>query len=290
MSLASFKYPQAIILRVSGKHAERYSNARLSNDLRQVTADQACEAACLTPQGRVLAYFVVLKIDADFLMYCTGGERDEVIRSFKQFIVADQLEVKDVSADYELLHVSEQGEFQHVPDKFLGVGTLDSGLLIKRPRIAASGFDLLLVAGKQVPDWITSHLISDEQFNYSRVLAGNLSYPEELDEDFMFAESELAHAISSKKGCYAGQEAIEMLAARGQPANRIIRIKSSTLVTFPKGSSIFLDSEKNQRIGSLLSNYNNSQTQTTVGFAKIRSKTAAFKVCYISDQQFELIE
>jgi folate-binding protein YgfZ len=211
----------AIILKVSGPHANRYLNARLTNDLRTPIAS-SIQAAILTPQGKCEGLFTCIRIDSDqVILVCDGGVREEVIAAFKRYIVADRLDVTEVSSEYELIHVYQMPAELNLQKEF-DSQVHEYGMIIARQRSANLGVDILKNKNTQIP-WCHLDEINSERAHYLRVLAKIPAYPQEL-RDRLFLEAPLNNCISSSKGCYTGQEVVERILSHGKSPKILLPI------------------------------------------------------------------
>jgi folate-binding Fe-S cluster repair protein YgfZ len=126
-----FQFPSPIVFAVSGKDSERYLNARLTNNIRTLEINKSCLAAQLSPQGKTEGLFRVYRDQSDhFLLYADGGDSAQILTAFKRYIVADRVEVEDLSNAYRLVH--------------LFAAVVDTKLSFAIQRTAVPGLDLLL--------------------------------------------------------------------------------------------------------------------------------------------------
>ncbi len=229
----------ATVLEVSGRDAQRYLNARLSNDIKKLAPGAGCLAAALTPQGRTQALFAVYRLDAErTLLQCDGGEREMVIAAFKKYLVADQVKVLDRSDELGVAHLS--GESPATLEQFLGTsisqeqgsmaplqlnsGHFVGGLLVRRLRFLQDGLDLIAArsALQQVTSSTTLELLPPSNQLVLRIQASIPAFPEELNEEALFSEAGYREAVAFNKGCYVGQEVVEKVDALGKTA-RVLR-------------------------------------------------------------------
>jgi folate-binding protein YgfZ len=199
-----YKIPSPVVLSVKGKDAERYLQARLTNDIRKLVEGSAMLAACLTPQGKTKALFRIYKVsNLEFLLIALGGDAAQILREFSCFIVADQVEVVDVSTVNPLFLVTPDVSLKtaslHFPDSYLG-------------------FNFLLGSLDSLSN-LTS--LTKKDFDSYRMKNSLPEFPEEVRVDSLFPEAEIALAISNTKGCYAGQEVVERVIALGKVPARL---------------------------------------------------------------------
>lgn len=215
----------ALIFKITGRHAERYLNARLSNNVKNLNLQQGQFAACITAQGRTQVYGAVLKVDDGYLYLVDGGDATEVKQHIRQFIVADQVDVEDLSSEYQVIHLLFKTEDSNLLKSTIPLPNLSAELKIDqnldfisstRKRSVQIGIDLICKnseACNKVLSELQNHSAKEfslSELAYLQIKAGVVTYPNEL-KDIFFPEAQLDAAISDNKGCYCGQEAVEMV-------------------------------------------------------------------------------
>jgi len=208
-----WKIPAPIVLRVTGPHAVRYANARLTNDIVKLEVGSGCLAAALTPQGKTEGFFSVFKVEPEtLLLFCDGGDHEKVTLAFKRYLVADKVEVIDESDDWVCFHATA------FPGRERSRQITSSAIAWPRKRWKEPGFDVyerkdtVAVSGSKSKE----KMLSDEEAKLARIQAGVPSFPENLNEERLFIEANLREAVSDTKGCYTGQEVVERIASRGK--------------------------------------------------------------------------
>lgn len=286
-------FSNPIIMSVSGLDSPRYLNARLSNDITLLAHEQSIQSAILTPQGKTEGFFTVIKSDESFYLYCTGGNLESVVAAFKRFIVADRVSV-EVLSDFELLHIDCPTAEDcaaaglPLPVAFLNCIQNKSMNIVRTNRIGATGVDVLYPRSIQTTvESILEHAqstpLSVESYELLRMTHGSLSFPQELNDGYLFAESELVHAVSFSKGCYVGQEALEMLAARGKLPARIVQFSVNNIAALTPGSPVFEDPACSKRIGQILSVQLDPGTDRFFGFARVKTAAASNPSAYLQE-------
>lgn len=257
-----FHFKNAIILQVSGKDSERYLHARLSNNIKALKIGQSFQAACLSSQGKTQAFFQVAKLaDAQYLLLCSGGDAQQVLAALKKFIVADRVEVLDLSNSHTAIHLISS-QLQNVNNLIICQMPID--------RIGQAGLDLIVknenfeLLKNQIS---LTNEIASEDFELSRIKFGAPSFDQELNEKYLFSECGLSQAISFNKGCYVGQEVVEKIDAYGK-APKILRkiCVAGKLEKTEKNPKISLNSEN---IGEILSFAYDPKDGKTYAFARI---------------------
>lgn len=247
--LRYFRIPAAVVLEATGPDSRRYLNARLTQDIKSLQAGCVVWAAALTPQGRTQGYFAVLCLEADrFLLVCDGGEPAALRDAVGQFIVADRVEVRDVSGDFSLAHlIGAQSDLPGsigslAPREFLRGPTSFAFFCQRTPEI---GIDILMRGSSPSSDWdellARAEVLSESSRQYLRIKAGIPAFPQELNSEHLFAESGLESAVSHTKGCYVGQEVIEKVASRGKLPRVLRKAAFDVLISIPAGAALNAD-------------------------------------------------
>lgn len=241
--MKAFLFPSPVILEVVGKDAERYLQARLTNDIRKLAENSSFLAACLTPQGKTEAVFEVFRVAADrFLLISLGGDSEEVVSALLRFKVADQLECKDLSTNYRLLFVDQTSSHLAVEALF----KISSNYF--RKDLMGEFYLCKEDSLQEVLDQVT--LMPATEFFARRVINDSPVFPDEILPDSLFMSAKLMQAISFDKGCYAGQEVVERVDALGKlPAQLQAYILDQEIISL-NGQSIV--NEQEQKVGQVI--------------------------------------
>ena len=280
-----FSLPDAVILEVKGPHAAKYLQARLTNDLRSLTQDQGMLAAALTPQGKTEGLFTILKQAEDaYLLYADGGDRNAVIQGLKRFLVAERVEVSDMSPRMTVLHYCDSSAPLNSPlaafpasnenDLPLLVRRVGEFILIRKVRGELPGWDILASSNSmaKVTAEFSAHggleLALPEQ-TLLRLRAGVPKFPEEINADLLFVSAGLGSAISYTKGCYTGQEVVAKIDALGK-SPRILKLLEADLSSPAAGQEV-ISSSDGKAIGKVLSCIFDSRSGKSLCFADLRN-------------------
>jgi folate-binding protein YgfZ len=253
MSIAKLKeqvflldYPKSRIFSIFGPDAERYLHNRLTQDIKKLAVGDAVESFVLTPNGRVQGSFTVLKRAGDYLLITDELESEELAEEMKaailQFKVADQLELKDVSNDYARLSLVGDPVFQQAQKLGLASAELKAGafeereligitvIILKRALKTTNCFEIIAPIMSVLPLKVAAvaggvvqaePLLKEEL----RIVEGKGKFGVDYTSKTLAPECDYEPFISFKKGCYPGQEVVEMAIARGRPNRKFLRLK-----------------------------------------------------------------
>src|SRR5262249_38649386 len=81
-----------------GRDRARLLHNLASNDIKNMTPGTGCYAFLLSPQGRIQADLCIYCFDDHFLLDTEPELREKVYQHIKRYIIADQVDPEDVSA------------------------------------------------------------------------------------------------------------------------------------------------------------------------------------------------
>jgi folate-binding protein YgfZ len=234
---------------LTGADRVRFLHGQVTNDVKRLRPGTGCYAALVTAKGKMESDLHVYCLPDELLLDFEPGLTEVVARRLEKFIVADDVQITDVSTHYGMLSV--QG-----PDAKAVVGRLDffSGIpeqpynfavaadetlgelyLMNQPRLGSSGFDVFVptaslgavadkllaatkVAGGCACGWLALDTL--------RIEAGVPRFGVDMDETNLALECGIGdRAVSYNKGCYIGQEIINRLHSFGQVAKELRRLR-----------------------------------------------------------------
>lgn len=233
---------------VSGGDRERWLEGMITNEVRSLTEEpekSGCYAALLTPQGRIVSDLHVLRRPDGFWLETRRDSVVSVIERLERYVIADDVELRDISADHERLGLEGSGARDLLADAVgrplsVRADCIEDAEIEGIPvAIAAFGwsgeeaFQLFVPPGCSEP--IRARLGegaepgSQALLEVLRIEAGVPALGSELAEDTLPDEARIGHAICETKGCYTGQEVIARLRSRGGVKHRLVGLRGSEL-------------------------------------------------------------
>ena len=73
------------ILYVNGQDARDFLQNLISNDIDKVTDNSSCFASLLTPQGKFLYEFIVVKHKSGFFIDCEKSQSEEILKQLNLY-------------------------------------------------------------------------------------------------------------------------------------------------------------------------------------------------------------
>ena len=243
---------------VRGQDRRSYLHGLLTNDVEGLSAGQACYAALLTPQGRMITDMRVFERGDAVLMTLPRPLTTRVQERLDQFVFSEDVRFEDATrstVQFGLYGPGADTIARNVPAELLEA-------VVPSDDFGVHGFEL--VAAVDATDAIVGALtaagatrVSEETLEASRIEAGIPRFLVDMTEDTIPLEAGIEdRAISLTKGCYVGQEIIIRVLHRGggRVARRLVRIALPAGSALPlPGTGIVSTGDAARSIGSVTS-------------------------------------
>ena len=279
------------VVELRGRDRSRFLHGMVTNDIRGLSPGQGCYALMLTPQGRILTDMRVLCLEEALLLVVDADlvEKDQAL--LRKYIIADQVEVIDRSADLTILSLQgpkaaeviaglcretspPEAPFEH---RLVQVGHLPARCARVR-RTASGGYDLIVPKPQSVDLWNLLQQAGKsaglrpaglEAWNVHRLEAGIAWYGVDMDEARIPLEVGLEEAISYSKGCYIGQEVVARATFRGQVNRKLTGLLLSSGEPAQGGDKIFRDGRE---VGWVTDSAYSPRLQRAIALAYVRKE------------------
>ena len=212
---ALFDLSSRVKLRMGGADALRFLNGQITNDLRKATAAATIQASVLNAKGKVNAN-VFVSVDGDsFLLDADPEVREELPLRLEKYIIADDVQIEDVSDRFGLFHVTGGTK-----------PAIQSERIIQTIRFGCSGWDIWTERAKQesIHGELSAAFVpcDEECAEVFRIERGIPRWGRELTDQIIPTEANMETAsIDYSKGCYIGQEVISRIKMSGQTNKRL---------------------------------------------------------------------
>ena len=88
------------IIYVNGSDAKDFLQNLISNDINKVRDDSSCFASLLTPQGKFLFEFIVVKHKSGFFIDCEKNQSDEIFKQLNLYKIRSKVEILNLSNEF----------------------------------------------------------------------------------------------------------------------------------------------------------------------------------------------
>jgi folate-binding protein YgfZ len=247
------------VLSVTGADRLQWLQGLLTNDVLALPIGGHCEAAYLTPQGRMVTDVRVVNLPTEALLEVPASLSASLATRLDALIFSEDVQVADASQRLLLVDV-------HGPRSGTVVGSLTSAPGLVHAQIADSVYGVpgvtLFVPAASVES-VESRLneagartSSLDTLNVLRVESGRPQFLVDMDEHTIPLEAGLeARAISFTKGCYVGQEVIVRVTHRGggRVARKLVGVELEVGATAERDARMLAGGREIGRLTSVVS-------------------------------------
>jgi tRNA-modifying protein YgfZ len=213
--------PDRGVVKITGEPARNFLNGLVTAELANVSPERARFAALLTPQGKIIADFIIAEAAAEdgggFFLDCARALAQNLVERLTFYKLRAKVVIEDLSDTLGVMAVWE------------GQAETDYGLCYRDPRLDALGSRIMLpphLAAEAAAD-IGADLLDAAEYERHRIALaiprGGLDYmyndafPHETGMDQL-------SGVDFDKGCYVGQEVVSRMHHRGGARTRIVGI------------------------------------------------------------------
>lgn len=223
--------PQRGVIRVAGPEAQHFLQNLITADVDDIDRTGAGFGALLTPQGKILFDFLILKDGDGYLLDTPMESLPDLAKRLTFYRLRAKVDIEALGNETGVVAVWGASPSGHTP----GIRAEDSRLTALGHRIVGSVEDIraaLLSAGaeeKSATDYAEhriAHAVPEalSDYTYSDI------FPHDADMDQL-------GGVSFSKGCYVGQEVVSRVHHRGTARKRFVAVSSAAPLP-EAGSSI----------------------------------------------------
>src|SRR5580704_10727787 len=206
-----------------GRDRARLLHNLTSNEVKNMVPGDTCYAFLLNPQGRIQADLHLLCLADHFLIDTDPGLREKVPQLIRRYIIADQVELEDVTAQTASIGVEgpAAAELKPAPGDY----TIAPFTVTGQPgyRIYCSPENKAAIVAQLESQGVKQ--ATEEDARLVRIENGKPLYGEDIREMTLPQETQQMQAISFTKGCYLGQEIVERIRAQGRVNKKLERVE-----------------------------------------------------------------
>ena len=275
------------ILFVNGSDAKEFLQNLVTNDINKVDNSNSCFASLLTPQGKFLFDFLIVKHKSGYFIDCEKKQADNLFKKLNIYKLRSKVEIMNLSNEFVIAAFSYEKfmSFKEAKDMLGYTFKYREDPIILDPRHKKLGGRLIINLEKLYLSLKKLDLKSAEPNEYYK-FSHELGIPQrDMDKlsDKLFGiecNFEELNGIDFKKGCYVGQENTARIKLRNKLSKRLLPIQ---LIkgNLEEGASIF---NNENEVGKVL--INNDQPFGLIKYlsdhfnheAEFRSENAIFKI------------
>jgi len=220
------------ILYVNGKDAKDFLQNIISNDIGKVSENYSCFSSLLTPQGKFLFDFIIIKHKSGYFLDCEKKNIDQLYKQLSLYKLRSKVELMNLSNEYVVAVISKEKFLSFDRAQNLEGKTISykEDPIFLDPRHKDLGARLIINLEKLYLSLKKLELKVDKINKYYS-LSYNLGIPQkdtnQLQNKIFGVECNLEelNAIDFKKGCYVGQENTARIKLKDKLLKRLLPIK-----------------------------------------------------------------
>ena len=219
------------IIYINGDDTFTYLQNIISNDLKKVSDSQSCFSYLLTPQGKYLFEFIIIKHKSGYFLDCPKYQMENLYEQLNLYKLRSKVEISNLSNEFVVAALSKENFTEFNKNNNLGVTIkFREDPVILDPRCIKLGARIVINLEKLYLSAKKLNLkISNIEEYYQ--LSHSLGIPNSDTENFqnkifgLETNSEELNAIDFKKGCYVGQENTARMKLKEKISRRIYPIE-----------------------------------------------------------------
>jgi folate-binding protein YgfZ len=222
-------------IQVNGPEAKEFLQNIVTSDIEKVTSNSTLFSSILTPQGKYLFEFFVLKSKDDYLLECEKRSTAEIIKLLNYYKLRSKVDFADLSEKYVAAVISLE-KFKEISASDLSKGStasyqddpvyidprndkLGAKIISKLENIHLTIKKLNLEIIDKKKYYSKSFELGIPQINLNKLKDKIFGIENNLDE---------LNGIDFKKGCYVGQENTSRIKLRNKLRRRILPVQKIT--------------------------------------------------------------
>jgi len=210
------------IIYIDGPDTKEFLQNIVTNNLDFVSENRSVYSSILTPQGKYLFDFILVKHKKGYLIDCEKNELENLIKTLNLYKLRSKIEILNLSNEFVVATISF--------DKYLSLDKNEEDSILLDPRNKKLGARLISNLEKLHLSLKKLDLkIVDKKIYYEK--SYELGIPQinnsKLKDKIFGIECnfEELNAIDFKKGCFVGQENTSRIRLRNKLRRRLIPLK-----------------------------------------------------------------
>ncbi len=199
------------VLKVAGEEAEGFLQNVVTSDMTDLADGSATYAALLTPQGKLLFDFIVIKVPVGYLIDCSRSQQPQLTQRLTMYKLRSQVTIEAV--DDAKVFAAWGGDAP------------DAATVYADPRSDAMGWRAIgELTVNSDPSEYHAHRIGLGIADSDCDIGSGQIFPHEGNLDQL-------GGVSFSKGCFIGQEVVSRIEHRGTARTRFVIAKAAATLT-----------------------------------------------------------
>jgi hypothetical protein len=219
------------ILYLNGEDTKEFLQNLISNDINKVNHSNSCFSSLLSPQGKFLYEFIIIKHKSGYLIDCEKPQADGLFKQLSTYKLRSKVEILNLSNEFVVAAFSHEKFLTFDESKDVPGFTLKyrEDPIFLDPRNKQLGARLIINLEKLYLSLKKLDLLDanmDEYYSFSHKLG---IVPKDLNklQNKLFGiecNYEELNGIDFKKGCYVGQENTARIKLKNKLSKRLMPI------------------------------------------------------------------
>ena len=96
------------ILYINGPDSKDFLQNLVSNDVNKVSDKSSCFASLLTPQGKFLYEFIIVKHKSGYFIDCEKNQSEEIFKQLNLYKIRSEVEILNLSNEFVIAVLSKE--------------------------------------------------------------------------------------------------------------------------------------------------------------------------------------
>ena len=220
------------ILYINGEDAKEFLQNLISNDINKVNETNSCFASLLTPQGKFLFAFIIVKHKSGYFIDCEKPQTNELFKQLSIYKLRSKVEILNLSNEFVIAAFNREKflKFEDAKDEPGNTIKYREDPILLDPRNKDLGARLIVNLEKLYLS-LKKLKLKDSNVNKYHELSHELGIAQKemnkLQNKLFGIECnfEELNGIDFKKGCYVGQENTARIKLKNKLFKRLLAIQ-----------------------------------------------------------------
>jgi folate-binding protein YgfZ len=220
------------ILYVNGKDAQEFLQNIISNDINKVNENNSCFASLLSPQGKFLFAFIIIKHKSGYFLDSEKSQTESLLKQLSIYKLRSKVEIMNLSNEFVVAAFNREKFLKFENAKDIPGNTIKyrEDLILLDPRNKYLGARLIINLEKLYLSLKKLGLKNskiDEYYKLSHKLGIPQKDMNKLQNKLFGIECNFdeLNGIDFKKGCYIGQENTARIKLKNKLSKRLLPIE-----------------------------------------------------------------
>ena len=220
------------ILYINGNDAKEFLQNLISNDINKVSDDKSCFASLLTPPGKFLFEFIIVKHKSGYFIDCEKNQANDLFKQLSIYKLRSKVEILNLSNEFVIAVFGSKKflAFDNAKDILGHTIKFREDPILLDPRNKELGARLIINLEKLYLSLKKLELKSADPIEYYKISHQLGIVPKNLNklQNKLFGiecNFEELNGLDFKKGCYVGQENTARIKLKNKLSKRLLPIQ-----------------------------------------------------------------